>query len=486
MKRKNIIIHVIQVLLIILFIASITPKAMQNDTFFTIPIGNRVLEHGVENEEQYVWHEDLEYTNSRWLFDIIIATINNNFGYVGIYIFVIIIASLQAVLYYFIINKITKNKLISFLITLFIMHISRNVITARSQIVSFLLFLIEFWTIEKLLETNKNRYLCILAIMPIVLVNMHASVFPMYFVFFMPYIAEFILAKLKINLSDDVTIEDRNIKKLVIALIIGIIFSFCTPKGVSPYTDMFKAMGGISAEIISELEPINITSELYFWALIFLSMFIMMFTKTKIKIVDGLFIFGFALMSLNTYRCVFFFYFISTICITRFCNEFVVENKIECKYINDKIKIIFIIMLYVIVILLSLNELYSNLIDDYIDTLIYPVNATNYILNNVDTENMRIFNHFNFGSYLELKGIKPFIDSRSGIFTEEFNPGVTILDDWISVTSGSIHYKVIFDEYDITHALLYNSETINVYISDDPNWKKVYQDDIFSLYEKVK
>ena len=46
---------------------------------------------------------------------------------------------------------------------------------------------------------------------------------------------------------------------------------------------------------------------------------------------------------------------------------------------------------------------------------------------------MKIFNHFNFGSYLEYKNIPVFIDSRSGMYTEEFNEGCTILKDWMNV-----------------------------------------------------
>lgn len=485
MKNKNIIIHVIQVLLIICFIISITPKEFQNDTFFTIVIGNRVLEHGVETEEHLVWHEGLEYTNSRWLFDAIIAIINNNFGYTGIYVFVMFIASLQGILYYYIVNKITKNKYISFLITLLIMYASRNAIAARSQVVSFLLFILEFYVIEKMLETNKNRYLVILSIIPLLLVNIHASVFPMYFVIFLPYIAEFILAKLKININENIVIENRNIKKLIIALILGIIFSFCTPKGVSPYTDMFKAMGGISIDIITELQPIDITEEFYFWMMLIISIFVMMFTKTKLKITDGFFILGFALMSLVTYRTIFFFYLISSIGIIRMLNDFIKENKPENIKINNKIKILIVTMIYISIGITSINRLYAKLIYDYVDTVNYPVNATNYILNNVDLENMKIYNHFNFGSYLELNGIKAFIDSRSGVFTEEFNPGTTILNDWWEISYGSTHYSKVFDKYNITHALLYNEELISIYIAEDEDWKLIYQDDKFSIYERV-
>ena len=77
MNKKNIIIHLIQIILIIIFSISLINKTVQNDTFFTIALGERVLEYGIEKEEKLVWHEGLEYTNSRWLFDGTVSKIYN-------------------------------------------------------------------------------------------------------------------------------------------------------------------------------------------------------------------------------------------------------------------------------------------------------------------------------------------------------------------------------------------------------------------------
>ena len=71
---------------------------------------------------------------------------------------------------------------------------------------------------------------------------------------------------------------------------------------------------------------------------------------------------------------------------------------------------------------MCINNIIDKLNDDYVETKVYPVDATEYILNNLEVNDMRIYNSFNFGSYLEFKGIPVFIDSRSGIYTEEFNP----------------------------------------------------------------
>lgn len=72
MKNEK-IKSVLLLLLLILFMVILVNKTFQNDTFFTIAIGQNILENGIETEEKLVWHEGLEFSNPRWLFDILIA-----------------------------------------------------------------------------------------------------------------------------------------------------------------------------------------------------------------------------------------------------------------------------------------------------------------------------------------------------------------------------------------------------------------------------
>ena len=54
--------------------------------------------------------------------------------------------------------------------------------------------------------------------------------------------------------------------------------------------------------------------------------------------------------------------------------------------------------------------------------------ATEYIIDNIDVSKMKIYNHFNFGSYLELNGIKVFLDSINELkaFNEEDLDDLTV------------------------------------------------------------
>lgn len=481
--------YIILIFLIIIFIVSIVPKEFQNDTFFTIAIGENILKNGVQIKEQLVWHDNLEFTNPRWLFDVFITTIYNNFNFLGIYVAVIIISILQAILYFNILNKITNKKILSFIITIIVMFFCKHGFTARAQIVSFTLFLLEYYCLESLFETNKKRYFIILAIIPLILVNMHSSVFPMYFVIYLPYIAEFILGKLKLKVKNDqkIIIEGSNIKitKIISLIIIAVLISFVTPRALKPYTYMFKNMGGLSSDFIAELQPLVVMEQIYFLSIVIITFGLIAFTKVKVNIKDLLYIVGFLLMSLLAFRCIYFFYLISTICVARILNNVINEYKINLDFLDKNIQRIILSFLVIFFVSFCLIEFTKNLTKDYVEISDYPVDATEYILNNIDVNNMKIYNHFNFGSYLEFKGIKAFIDSRSEVYTEEFNPGTTILEDWHNIVSGSVSYKDIFDKYGITHVLLYNDEIINTYIKYDKDYNLLYHDDAFSLYEKV-
>lgn len=123
----------------------------------------------------------------------------------------------------------------------------------------------------------------------------------------------------------------------------------------------------------------------------------------------------------------------------------------------------------------------------------YPVDACDYILENLDIENMRIFNEYNYGSYMLYRGIPVFIDSRADLYTPEFNgtkgedgkyEGRDIFSDYLNITSIATYYENKFEEYDITHLLIRKNSKLNMLISRDDNYNTLYSDDNFIVYER--
>lgn len=196
-KIQNIIFHIIAVVCITLVSCAIAPKTLQNDTYYTITIGEYIYNNGISNltEDIYSWHE-LPYTYPHWLYDLGVFLVYNTFGHAGIYASTMIISALLGITIYALCNKKSKNKIVSLVLTFGAMYLIRDFLAARAQLITFLLFAISVIVIEKFLETKKKRYAFLLILIPILITNLHCAVFPFYFVLFLPYIGEYLLITL--------------------------------------------------------------------------------------------------------------------------------------------------------------------------------------------------------------------------------------------------------------------------------------------------
>ena len=103
-ESRNTIIafNIIALFCITLFCISIVPRTFQNDTFYTIKIGQLIRENGIDYQDHFSWHENLPYMYPHWLYDIIMSLIFDYAGgYTGLYISTIILSIMLGVLLYF-------------------------------------------------------------------------------------------------------------------------------------------------------------------------------------------------------------------------------------------------------------------------------------------------------------------------------------------------------------------------------------------------
>ena len=175
-----------------IFCTGIAPKVLQNDTFYTIPIGEYIAKNGISDltKDPFSWH-DLSYVFPHWLYDYMMYLIYSVGGHVGIYISTMVMASLLGIMIYFLAKKKSSSGWISLAIAIWALYTMRDFIAARAYSVTFILFGLEIFCIEKFLENQKKRYAIILILIPLIIANVHSAVFPFYFVLALPYIAEY-------------------------------------------------------------------------------------------------------------------------------------------------------------------------------------------------------------------------------------------------------------------------------------------------------
>ena len=67
-KKINSIIkfNIMAIILIAIFCIALTPVTLQNDTFYTIKIGEHIVKDGIDMQDPFSWHENLAYTYPHW------------------------------------------------------------------------------------------------------------------------------------------------------------------------------------------------------------------------------------------------------------------------------------------------------------------------------------------------------------------------------------------------------------------------------------
>ena len=132
--------------------------------------------------------------------------------------------------------------------------------------------------------------------------------------------------------------------------------------------------------------------------------------------------------------------------------------------------------------------------DKFIDESAYPIQATNYIIENLQLDNIRLYNEYNYGSYLIYRGVPVFIDSRADLYAPEFNRVKNeegkyierdIFSDFLNISSIATYYENKFEEYEITHVLTGTNSKLNLLISRDSNYELLYRDDYFVIYKRL-
>jgi len=541
-KKAKFKFNIIAIICIVLLAFVLTPITFQNDTYYTIKVGEHIAQKGIDMKDSFSWHEGLTYTYPHWLYDLGIYYVYSIGEFQAIYILTIILASILGIVLYATSVKISKNHFISFLLTMGAMYFLKDFIAARAQLVTFILFVLTVYFIEMFIESKKKRYIIGLVIIPIIIANVHAAVWTFYFVLYLPYIAEYIIAlmrksnlkyKFKIarvqkkinklkklkkdegkllklenligkleekrdNIPQRIIKNDEkaykiriskkdNVKWLILVMIICLLTGFLTPQLTEPYTHIFKLMSGNSTDNIVEHLPLVLAQHKLSICVILIFLAILMFTDTKIDLSDGFMLFGLLILMFMSRRqfSIFVLIGVSILAklITAFLNKYSPHEteKIEKSIVKFPYGMITVLVVSLICIYIYRGKIHN----EFINKNTYPVEASLFIKRNLDLKNIKLYNEYNYGSYLLFKGIPVFIDSRADLYTPQFNSGKDIFMDFMNISNLNTDYELKFKEYGITHVLMYNNSKLNTFLIKDTKYNQIYIDDHFVIYERL-
>ena len=540
----NVNFTIVAIILIAIFCVCVTPVTFQNDTYYTIKIGELIKNNGIDMMDHFSWHENLSYTYPHWLYDFFTYLIYSIGGFKGVYIITCVLSAILGISIFLVNSKLTKSKSISFIITMGVIYALKPYIAARAQLVTFILFIWELFFIEKFIENRKIGYGIGLILISTLIANLHVATWPFFFVLFLPYIGEYLIAivsdiiiykkckmlvikhkmkkaqkkndierlkELQIKLQEqedkNLKIKDKrenknnsyklvikrreNVKFLIIIMIICAYTGLLTPLGDTPYTYLYKTMKGNTTQNISEHLPLTLINNTNAMCILVIFLAILIFTKTKIRLSDLFMLSGLCYLMFSTRRQFSIFVLICSVILTKFIVDLInTYTKKGIKEFEEAFRnVLVVISLTVLIGLMSYDAVKPKLDDKFVDSKSYPVEACDYILENIDLSKARFYNEYNYGSYMLFRGIPVFIDSRADLYAPEFsgNKDEDIFTDFINTSSVSKFYEDTFKKYNITHIITGKNSKTNMLITKthDKNYKEIYSDDKFVIYERL-
>ena len=477
--KKN-IAPILFAIAIVIGIIILCPKPMQNDTFWSIKIGEKLVKDGTWEIDPFSMHDGLKYVAHHFFTDVVIYFVYVLGGFTGLYILEILMALGLAWILYLLNKELCGSKKLSYSMLCMQMVLLTLFISVRAQMISYMLFALELLLLEKSRKQDKLKYYIGLGIIPLLLTNFHMGVAPFYFILLGVYGLDALNIKflwLKTNTKPD----SKRFKKLILLGIIGILLLFVNPYGIDGVVYCFKTLGNdFINTYIDEFQPFSMRDSITMLHVLYIIfvLFVFMVSKAKVDLKDMLLIFGTLFMHFTAYR---------------YTSLFIICSAVIVKYILSIIKtmelekvdkIAFVVTSIMIMIVLGVDILSTRNLD-YLEDAVAPVKAVEVLKENIDEDTI-LYNEYIWGGYLILNDVKVFIDSRADLYTEEYNDGVTVAKDFAKIQMLQEGYKEAMEKYNFNMYLVHSNSLTSRMLDDKEEFKCIYTDDAASIYKKVK
>ena len=491
----------------------LVPIVFQNDTFYTIKIGERIATQGLLPIDDFTFLDGLLYTYPHWLYDYGIYLVYQLGGFKAVYLSSIMLMMILGGLLFFISARISNNQFVTyFIVCATLANLSLN-FTARAQMVTYILFIAEYGILYFYAQQKINRIVFFIAMMMIstLIVNIHCAVWLLFFLIGLPFVMEKIvthyLLKKTYPLSSrivDIANTQYSALFILITLVISVLAGFLTPLGDTPFTYLIKTYQGVSTSLISEHQPLVPIKNIGFLIFGVQMAYLLFFSRCQFFTRELLLLLGLTLLTILSVRQSAILFLMNALIAPRLLTQAFEESSPKRLMFYTRnigtVKGIIISLLILLPIcyagtitmankakVTTFSEtdegsIYALNYDDH-----YPVKAMDYfIANEIDPKTARIYADYALGSYVLFRGYHPMVDSRADLYTIEFNHKQDYLKDIIKLTGFNVHYDAFFNQFEINYVLLSKNDPLNTFIQHDGLYPTIYEDNEFVLYHILR
>lgn len=465
-----------------IFVGVITRMDKENDIFFLLRYGEQILNFGFPTTDFLSMHQDFSFVMQQWLSSVIFYLSYHFLGHYGLILIVNLVnLFILYMLYQFCMLLSDHNYKISILLACIAdLLLETSFIIPRPQIFDFLNLLLVLYIMEMFYRKKSNKILFLLPIISFLQINLHASVWFMLFLFMLPFVVNFLICKI-VDQSDNRIFQVLGI--IVVMLLVGVI----NPYGIKNITYIFTSYGvKYINELVVEMLPPSLNTEYNIYGILTFTIMACVlavyigYKKEKISLRYALLLLGVTVLALSHIRN-YSLYIIGTIPPLALYLKKILKKDYNKQIIDKHYKrhykiIIGILCIYLVGMSFIFNNKFTNELEKGVD----------YLLDHYKKEDIVLYADYNNGSYLEFRGLKPYIDTRAEVFLKANNKKEDILKEYYLLSYHHLDYKKFVDKYQFTHLVLAKEEPLYYYISNNKDYTRIYQDKEYEIYEKSK
>lgn len=524
--------------LIVIFACGMTMLkywGIDNDGWFLLNCGRYVVETGIIPHTEFAtMHEGFDYVMHQWLTAVLFWEVYSKFGADALISLAWLIGFVLMFVYYRLCVYVSDGNrkvsaLMSFAVSLVVYH---TFLPTRPYIISTLILVVELFLLEKFVRERKLWTLCALPILAVILVNMHAAIFPMSIIVLLPYLAQSLYAKFKSARDSELPLLP-----LIVTAVAMFLAGFINPYGWDAMTYTLHSYNMELLGTIFEIKPPNIYQRAGLGLYIFSGLLVAAHCKKIMPLRYSLLSFGIMLLAFQSYRNVLLFLTLATFPVAFAAKDWHPFDK----YFNFRYK------LFIPLLLLCIPELYKlqimaaespvalhlPMIATFSAAIIFLVcfiffyrregklfseeifilrrkplialatiqaiflfswlyytepapeyegykPALDFLLSENRAEDIILWTGFKSGAYAEFRGVKTYMDPRPEIFALENNHKKEVAREYFDLASGKLDYEEFFSRYNFTHIFVTTWRDSLLYhlLSRDKNYRQVFEFDV--------
>lgn len=475
---------------VVIAIKSFTGFFPNSDTYFIIETGRYIVENKtVPTTNPFVIHDGFGVIIQQWLFDVLIFGVYKAGGWVGIFVYSLVMLAIASVAMYAFFGFYSKNKKLKVILLALCLAAGGSFAYARPTSISFLLCLAVVAVMEKYRRSRKWPVLLWLPIISLATINIHAAMWPMLFVLMLPFIFPGYIPDIKTNgvgrgIASFIKDWFSKWKLVLLAITCMIAVGFINPNGLRGVEYLILSYGSASKGNISELQAPTLLSYYGIWSLLAIVLLGLYIHKNKrnVDMANFYMAAGTLVMSLLHARNLWFLFFGATPLFLILLNDFKFTRRKERKVTVVSA----IIGFYAVCFVVTLGVILCSSINLTIeDNYFSPVKAAEY-LDDFKKEDIVLYTGFNNGAYMEMNGYKVYIDARPELFQKKINGKANIYEEMMRAESGQIDTIEFLDKYKFTHVIIEDGKYLDGFLSIYDGYKKVVDGEGYSVYQRCE